>query len=116
MKTTTLKIRVLETKPEVGDHSANFPVEYKGYNGRLCRTEAYVFDARDCRQDPGVFIMQRSACLKSHYSTEDIMHQHEMNTQPAVLHGDIVEFAGELFTVKILGNYSDMGRLIPLAK
>ena len=114
MQTKQMTIRVLETKEDTMDNSANFPVEYVGFKGRVTRTEAYLFDARDCRQHPGIFVMQRSACLKSHYSAADIMHQEEMNSQEALTQGSIVMYDGELYMVKINGNFSDMGVLVPL--
>ena len=95
------------------DRDSHFAVEYKGRRGAV-RTEGYVFDCSDCKINPGVFIMQCSAVLKDKYSEADIDHRARINAEKPVRDGDVVEFNGKQMRVKILGNYSDMGRLIAI--
>ena len=109
--TTSTTIRKLEEHVSM-DRSSIFAVEYKGFKGRTVRTEGYIFDSRDCKIDPAIFIMQKSACLQGSYSAADIAHIDRINTETPVRDGDTVEFKGQQFKVKIIGNYSDMGRLV----
>lgn len=88
--------------------------------------DCYIFHAPthpdyadDCRKFPNpednkVFIMQKSACLKSHYTPEDIAHRERMNKMVPLKAGEIVLFEGKEYKVRILGNYSDCGRLDPV--
>jgi hypothetical protein len=113
--TSTTNIRMLEEHVSM-ERSSIYAVEYTGFKGRTVRTEGYIFDGRDCKRDPAVFLMQKSACLQGHYSEEDIAHINRIRTETPIRHGDVVQFKGQLFTVKILGNYSDCGRLVPYAE
>ena len=58
--------------------------------------------------------MQKSACLKQHYTERDIAERNKLNAMTPIKNGDIVLVNGKQYEVKILGDYSDAGRLIPV--
>lgn len=63
-------------------------------------------------KDEGViYIMQKSACLKSAYTAKDVEERARLNAMTPVRDGDVVEVEGQQYEVRILGNYSDAGRL-----
>ena len=68
----------------------------------------------DCEEE-GMFLMQKSACLKQHYTTQDHIDRARLNAMTPIKTGDIVLVNGKQYEVKILGDYSDAGRLIPVA-
>jgi hypothetical protein len=93
------------------DRDARFAFEYLDYKKRPTRGEGYLF--HDDRNDE-MFLMQAAGCLKSHYTDADRAHIDRIyNGEQVVRHGDTVSVGGKLYTVKVLGNYSDAGRLIP---
>jgi hypothetical protein len=93
------------------DQVNTFAFEYKGFRGNPVQATGYIF--HDDEKDV-MYIMKKSACLKSHYTKEDDAERLRLNTMTPVRHGDIVEVSGKQYRVQILGNYSDAGRLIPV--
>jgi hypothetical protein len=60
------------------------------------------------KQGDGIFwALQKSACLKSEYSAEDIAHGDRMRNMQPLAHGDLVMIEGEQYKVRVLGNFSD---------
>ena len=93
------------------DRAAGFAFTYLDYKKNLQRAEGRLF--RD-DTDGQIYIMQRSACIQASYTQEERNHIERIAYGPDVVnHGDSVEVDGKTYTVKILGNYSDAGRLIP---
>lgn len=88
------------------DTAADFTFEYKGYAKRICTASGYLFQDGD-----QIYLMKHSEVLKSHYSDEDIAESSRLNSMTPVRDGDIVEVDGKQYKVKILGNFSDAGRL-----
>lgn len=91
------------------DQDVTFKVEYKGHKGRPHFITAYLFNDEEGGK---IYIMQKSACLKSHYTDKDREEQDRLRKQTAVKDGDTVTVNGETYKVKILGNYSDAGYLV----
>lgn len=108
--------RTLIERLDTFNDDALFTFQWTDRRGRIQSRTGYIFDARDCRLQPGVFLMQKSACLKAHYTEADRALTQRLTTEVPVRDGDVVEFNGELFTVKINGDYSDAGMLLPIAK
>ena len=93
------------------DRDAHFAFEYLNYKKQPSRGEGYVF--HDDVADEW-FILQTASCLKDSYTAEDRAHLDRIFRGEQVLRtGDSVTVNGKAFTVKILGDYSDAGRLIP---
>lgn len=67
----------------------------------------------DCAED-GMFLMQKSSILKSHYTEQDHTNQARLNAMEPVKTGDIVLVDGKQYLVTIKGDYSDAGRLTPV--
>ena len=91
------------------DQDNTFTFAYQGFRGQDRTATGYLFDAGE----EGVFIMKRSACLKDAYTEKDREESARLAAMLPVRNGDVIEVGGKQYTVKILGNYSDAGRLIP---
>ena len=89
------------------DTAADFTFEYKGYAGRTCTASGYLFQSDDGQ----IYLMKNSAVLKSHYSDEDRAERIRLNSMNPVRDGDTVAVNDKQYKVKILGNFSDAGRL-----
>ena len=103
MNTTT----TLTIAQDSFDTAADFTFEYKGYAGRTCTASGYLFQSTDGQ----IYLMKNSAVLKSHYSDEDRAERARLNSMEPVRDGDTVTVSGKQYKVKILGNFSDAGRL-----
>ena len=62
-----------------------------------------------------LWIMQLSACLKSHYTAEDHAEQNRLMITPPLKHGDVVmaevNAVWSAYEVIVKGDYSDLGIL-----
>lgn len=92
------------------DQDNTFTFAFRGYKGRDARRDGYLLDC----EEEGIYIMQRGACLKGQYTEKDREERARLNDMEPLRTGDTVEVRGKLYTVKILGDYSDAGRLIPV--
>lgn len=97
----------LNTMTDSFDQDNTFTFEYTGTRGQAQRATGYVADYGD----EGIFIMKKSACLKSSYTQKDMEETARLNAMEPVRNGDVVLFNGQEYKVKILGNFSDAGRL-----
>lgn len=95
---------------ETLDQDATFTFAFKGFKGQERVRTGYLFDG----EEEGIYIMQCSACLKAVYTDKDIEERARLNSMTPLRTGDIVELNGKQYTVKINGDYSDAGRLIPV--
>jgi hypothetical protein len=94
------------------DNSAKFAFEYLNYRKEVSRGEGYIF--YDSREDQ-IYLMQCPASIQSHYSEAQRAHIDRIyRGEEVVRNGDIVSVEGKSYSVKILGNYSDAGRLMPV--
>ena len=75
-------------------------------NRPLART-GYILD---CDED-GMILMQKSACLKSHYTEKDHADRARLNAMTPILTGDTVIVNGQEYLVTIKGDYSEAGYL-----
>ena len=89
------------------DSARNFTFEYTGSMGRKVSASGYLFEDKDGQ----IFLMKKSASLKSHYSDEDRAERSRLDGMEPVRDGDTVAVDGKQYQVKILGNFSDAGRL-----
>jgi hypothetical protein len=89
------------------DSARNFTFEYTGSMGRKVSASGYLFEDKDGQ----IFLMKNSASLKSHYSDADRAERERLNSMEPVRDGDTVVVDGKQYQVKILGNFSDAGRL-----
>lgn len=93
------------------DRAARFAFEYLDYKKQPTRAEGYLF--YDDQADE-MFLMKSATCLQGSYSDDDRAHIDRIyRGADVVRHGDAVLVDGKPYTVKVLGNYSDAGRLIP---
>jgi hypothetical protein len=93
------------------DNEARFTFEITRYNGAKSDRDGYIFK---CNQENKIYIMQCCAILQGHYSAADIAHRDRLNALEPLKTGDVVIFEGKPHTVKINGDYSDAGVLIPI--
>jgi hypothetical protein len=89
-------------------YEAQFTFVLKDYKGRPSTRTGYIFKDTD-----KVYLMQKSAMLQNTYSEEQIANRNRLNSMTPVANGDTVMFEGKPHTVKINGDYSDAGALIP---
>ena len=101
--TTTLNFPV-----DSFDQDNTFEFEYTGFRGQARRATGYLF-----QDGEKIFVMKKSDCLKAQYTAKDDEERARLNAMQPVRTGDAVTVNGRQYTVKILGNYSDAGRLIP---
>lgn len=93
------------------DRGARFAFEYLNYKKEPTRGEGYLFYAKDEGQ---FYILKIGGCLQSSYTDAERAHIDRIyRGEQVVRNGDSVTVDGKQYTVKILGNYSDAGRLIP---
>ena len=93
------------------DRAASFAFEYINYKKQPQRAEGYLFYSA---QEDTLYLMKRPVCLQSSYTDAERAHTDRIyRGEEVVRNGDTVMVGNKPFTVKILGNYSDAGRLIP---
>ena len=98
------------------DTTNTFPFEYVGARGKTRTGTAYLFTETSPHTDGRIYIMQRPACMKDQYSEADRAEAARLQDPANVVRdGDIVSVQGREYTVRILGNYSDAGFLVPFS-
>jgi len=93
------------------DQDNTFTFAYQGIRGQERTATGYLFDSKD---EGVIYIMKQSACLKGEYTAKDNEERARLNAMTPVRDGDVVEVEGQQYKVRILGNYSDAGRLIKI--
>lgn len=88
------------------DQDNTFRFAYQGARGIERIVTGYLFNS-----DGQIFIMKQSACLKDSYTDADRAEQRRLDTQIPLRTGDVVSVDGKNYRVRILGSYSDAGRL-----
>lgn len=92
------------------DQENTFLFAYTNFRGVERTGAAYILHD----QKNGKFIiMQRSTCMKDVYTEADIAERNRLNSEKPVRDGDLVEVRGLVYSVRIVGNYSDAGYLVP---
>ena len=91
------------------DQDSTFTFAYQGIRGQERTATGYLSNSED---EGVIYLMKQSVCLKSEYTAKDNEERDRLNSMTPVRNGDIVEVEGKQYKVKILGNYSDAGRLI----
>lgn len=104
-------VRVLTLPVDNFDDSALFTAEITDFRGNKNSINCYLFDYKE---ENIVYIMKKADCIKSHYSEKDRETSARLRAMVPLKNGDVVEYNGNRYHVKILGNYSDAGRLIPV--
>lgn len=90
------------------DQDNTFTFAYQGIRGQERTATGYLFNSKD---EGGIYIMKKSACLKDAYTAKDMEESARLNAMTPVRDGDVVEVEGQQYKVRILGNYRDAGRL-----
>jgi len=93
------------------DKDNTFTFAYKGFRGNECTATGYLFNSVD---EGVIYLMKQSACLKAVYSDADKSERARLNAMAPVRTGDTVTVDGKQYKVRVLGNYSDAGRLDPI--
>jgi hypothetical protein len=60
-----------------------------------------------------IFVLQKSGMIKAVYSEKDVANITMFAALTPIAQGEVVEVDGKKYAMKILGNYSDAGYLIP---
>lgn len=92
------------------DQDNTFTFAYTGIFGKQWTATGYLFEDKE---EGVIYIMKQSACLKDVYTDADRAESARLAAMTPIRTGDVVEVGGKQYTVKIIGNYSDAGRLIP---
>jgi hypothetical protein len=93
------------------DRDARFAFEYLNWRKQPTRGEGYLF--YDDTEDQ-IYILKCASCIQGSYTAEERAHIARIFHGEQVLrNSDTVIVEGKPYTVKILGDYSDAGRLIP---
>lgn len=75
-------------------------------------------DYKGCtRQDKDfhkIFVMQHAGVLKAHYTEKDIAAMERFKALTPIAQGEEVEVDGKRYRMRVVGNYSDAGYLIPV--
>jgi len=90
------------------DQNNTFSFAYQGFRGQERTATGYLF-----RDGDQIFVMKQSDCLKGAYTDADRAERARLSAMRPLRTGDTVQVEGKAYTVKILGDYSDAGRLIP---
>lgn len=93
------------------DQDNTFTFAYQGIRGQERTATGYLFNSKD---EGTIYIMKQSACLKDSYTAKDMEESARLNAMTPVRDGDLVLVEGQQYKVKILGNYSDAGRLVKI--
>lgn len=93
------------------DQDNTFTFAYQGIQGirgQERTATGYLFNSKD---EGVIYVIKQSACLKGVYTAKDAEESARLNATTPVRDGDVVEVEGQQYKVRILGNYSDAGRL-----
>ena len=97
---------------EVNDRDTTFRFAYN-FRGVETYRKGHLFNDT---QENEICIMYTGSMMQDVYSAKDIEERNRLRDQEPVRNGDVVEVEGKQYTVKILGDYSDAGRLIPITQ
>lgn len=92
------------------DQDNTFVFAYQGARGIERQATGYLFQSGD----QGIFIQKKSAFIADSYTEADRAESARLAAQAPLRTGDEVTVEGKQYKVRILGNYSDAGRLIPV--
>ena len=98
---------------QVNDQDTTFRFAFNNHRGVEQSRTGYLFDDT---QENVIYILQTGVMIQDVYSEKDVEERNRLNAQVPVRHDDVVEVEGKQYTVKILGNYSDAGRLVPITQ
>lgn len=87
------------------DTASRFTINLNRKNGLY--SEASLHKDYNKQGDGILWALQKSACLQSHYSEQDIAHRDRMRNMQPLKHGDLVVIEGQQYKVRVLGNFSD---------
>ena len=97
-------MKTLSISQDSFDTAARFTINLSRKNGLY--SEASLHKDYKTTGDGIFWALQKSACLQSHYSAEDIAHRDAMRNMKPLEHGDLVMIEGEQYKVRVLGNFS----------
>lgn len=108
----TIEIETYTTNRADRVKAKSFVAQHTARNGKVRQMTVTAVDFGD----EGIFLMQYGAMIKAHYSAEDIAEIDRLNAMVPVADGEVVQDKnGKQYTVKINGDFSDAGHLIPVA-
>jgi hypothetical protein len=107
-------MQALNLSTDSFDQDNTFTIEIDRRRGPLTIT-AKLFQDYQKEGDGIYWAMQRSACLKSHYTAKDDEERARLNASTPVRNGDIVLIGGEQYKARVLGDYSNCAVFDPVA-
>ena len=110
------KTKTLSFPVDNFDQKNTFAFEFTGWSGKTRTRTGYLLTGYllNAKREGTIYIMQRSACMKDVYTQADYEEGDRLAAMEPVRDGDVVCVDGEQYMVKILGNFSDAGRLVPM--
>ena len=94
------------------DRNAHFAFEWTDRRGDAVRNAGYLCNDTS---EGVIYLMRAASCIKDEYTDADRAYGNRIDRgEQVVRNGDVVTVDGKQYTVKILGNYADAGRLMPV--
>jgi hypothetical protein len=88
------------------DQDNTFVVEVSNAR-RTTRMTVSLLCGYKAKADGVYWGLQKSACLKSHYTEKDRDEQQRLAASAPIRAGDLVEIDGNSYRARVLGNFSD---------
>lgn len=111
----TETIREIAFNTDMRNRDAVFSLEFSGFS--RVRTLKCVLRLGYQDRDDGVFwALQKSICIQSSYTDEEIAERQRLRLEEPVRDGDIVRINGGLYKTRLLGDYTDAAIFDPIAE
>ena len=111
----TETIREIAFNTDMRNRDTTFSLEFSGFS--RVRTLKCVMRLGYQAKDDGIFwALQKSICIQSSYTDEEIAERQRLRLEEPVRDGDIVRINGGLYKTRILGDYTDAAIFDPIAE
>lgn len=91
------------------DQDNTFTILVKGYK-RMKNITASLHHHDEC----GYYALKESVCLKDQYTEKDVEESRRLQAMDPLKDGEIVTIDGNMYTVKVNGDYSDCAVFNPV--
>ena len=95
------------------DQVNTFAIELQSRRGTK-RAKCSVRKDYQVKGDGILWALQHGATLKSHYSAKDVAELDRLRNDEPVRHGDTVSIEGKQYTVRVLGDFSNVAIFDPV--
>ena len=106
-------MRIMQLLTNSFDRLNTFNVMIPGFSRSTPRRCSLPRDYKEIG-DGVLWIMQHAGVIASSYSPYEIAERDRLNSEPPVVDGEVVEFEGKEYRVRVVGDYSDCAFLDPV--